>query len=112
VGEVGDTFGGAVFTEKAIGTIGTMFGDWPSYFAKSYKHLIQYNWRNIIKPGQYIHETESPVSWHTSGRNYLVESARGEWLLQLDVDHAFMPDVLHRLLLLSEKYNAPVISGS
>jgi len=100
-----------VFTETAIGTVATMWGDWPAYFAKSYKRMMQYNWRYLVKPGTYIHENEALVSWHTAGRNQIVEGMRGDWLLQLDTDHMFMCDILHRLLLLSEKYDAPVISG-
>lgn len=96
---------------KAIGTIGTMFGDVPRYFHNSYKKMMAYNNRYLVSENQYIHEVDASVSWHEMGRNSMVQDARGEWLLMLDTDHSFAPDMLDRLLYYKKKHNCPVISG-
>lgn len=96
---------------KCIGTIGTMFGDWPKQFAKSYKDFMAFNNRYICKPGEYIKEVEATVSWHASGRNELVEKTEGDWLFQLDTDHIFAPDLLWRLMKEAERGFNPIISG-
>lgn len=96
---------------KCIGTIGTMFGDWPKQFAKSYKDFMAFNNRYLCGPNEYIKEVEATVSWHSSGRNELVEKTEGEWLFQLDTDHIFHPDLLYRLLNEQSLGFHPIISG-
>lgn len=54
---------------------------------------------------------KATISWHSGARNQLVEEMEGDWLLQLDTDHVFAPDMLVRLLELKAKYNYPVISA-
>lgn len=96
---------------KAIGTVGTMFGSWPQFFARSYKDLMTYNNRYLVDPGEYIKEADASVSWHSSGRNELVEKAEGEWLFSLDCDHVYAPDLLDRLLREMRLSGASVVSG-
>lgn len=76
-------------------------------FTFSYGNLIAYNERHIGK----IHYTRSSISFHATARNELVQSMRGEWLLQLDTDIYFEPDLLHRMLRDMENYNMDVLTG-
>jgi hypothetical protein len=95
-----------------IGTVAKMFDKHPSdYFTTSWDNMLEYSQKYICKPGELIHRTKASVSWHEAGRNEIVEKAKGEWVLMLDTDHSFAPDLLDRLLFLKQKYNCRVISG-
>lgn len=97
---------------KYIGTIGKMYDNHPPrYFNKSYDDLIDFSNRYICKSDESIKKLDASVSWHESARNELVQNAEGKWLLMLDTDHQFAPDMLDRLLFFKNKYNCRVING-
>jgi len=73
--------------------------------------MMAYNNRYLCGPSEYIEEPDATVSWHEMGRNQLVEKSLGEWLLMLDTDHQFAPDILDRLLFYRKKYNLRVVSA-
>lgn len=58
-----------------------------------------------------LHYTEAKVSYHEIGRKQIVETFLGDWVLMLDTDHAFAPDLLIRMLALKEKYKCRVLSA-
>lgn len=96
---------------EAVGTVGRMWCDTAnSKFMDSLVEMLIYE-QSKLPPGKYIHYDKALVSWHELGRNQLVEKALGQWLLMLDTDHTFAPDLLERLLKVKKKYNAQVISG-
>jgi hypothetical protein len=100
-----------LYKSKAIGTVGRMYTDAaPSKFMDSLVEMLLYE-QSKLSNGEYIHYEKALVSWHELGRNQLVEKALGDWLLMLDTDHTFAPDLLERLLRVKEKYNAQVVSG-
>lgn len=89
-----------------------MFDNSPArYFINSYKNMMAVSRKYLCPSGTDIKEVDATVSWHEMARNQLVELADGEWLLMLDTDHAFMPDLLGRLLRIMNAYNLPVVSG-
>lgn len=97
---------------KCVGTISRMYDKHPpEYFTKSWDDLLEFSSRYILKPGEYFHREKATVSWHELGRNGIVERAKGDWILMLDTDHMFAPDLLDRLLFYKNKYKCRVISG-
>lgn len=81
-----------------------------SKFSDSLCDMLLYE-QSKLSPGEYINYDKATVSWHELGRNQLVENMLGDWLLMLDTDHVFKPDLLERLMRVKKKYNAQVISG-
>ena len=97
---------------KIIGTVGRMWADTTySSFTDSLVDLMQFSQMALCKQGEMVQYDHATVSWHQMGRNQLVTQMQGDWLLQLDTDHVFGPDLLARLLYLSKKHDLPVLSG-
>lgn len=97
---------------KAIGTIGRMWSDvMYSSFSDSLLEMFQVSEKTLCGPDEMIFFDKASISWHEGARGQLVERMQGEWLLMVDTDHVFAPDMLIRLLALREKYKAPVISA-
>lgn len=93
------------YKDKVDGTVGIMWADTVSgKFLDSFANMIIYS-------PYYLHYEKASVSWHEMARNQLVEGMLGDWILMLDTDHCFSPDLLERMLRIKEKYNAPVVSG-
>lgn len=106
----------ALISPKCIGTVARMWGkQFTEEFLNSWHDLVLYNTRHLESrvPYQetYIDYNYARNSWHEMGRNVLVEEACGDWLLMLDTDHMFAPDLLERLLGLRAKYKTTVLSG-
>jgi len=99
---------------KCIGTVARM-GGVPAVledFVNSFIDLALWSNEYVCGQGEYIHYPRPPrLSVHDVARNVLSESMRGEWLLQLDSDHAPEPDLLGRILKLHEDTGAEVIVG-
>lgn len=70
----------------------------PTEFARSYAGLVDFNSTYICGQNREIHYSYAPFSDHAPARNHLVENMRGDWLLMLDTDHQFQPDLLARML--------------
>ena len=102
-----------LFGSKPVGTISYMGGVPALYedFVWSWTQLIQYSNEFLCEPGEYIHYTRSKVSYHSFARNSLVDNMQGDWLLMLDTDHMFEPDLAVRLLAVFERYNLDVLTG-
>jgi hypothetical protein len=97
---------------KIIGTVGRMWADSTySSFTDSLVEMLQFSERNLCSESEMILYNKATISWHSGARNQLVEEMEGDWLLQVDTDHVFAPDMLVRLLELKEKYDYPVISA-
>lgn len=104
----------ALLLEKhCLGTVGYMGGipAMMNKFVHSIVDMIQYNAMFLCGQDEYIHYTSASTTYHEMARNELVKNMRGAWLLQLDTDHAFAPDLLERLLFRMCKYGSDVISG-
>ena len=98
---------------KPIGTVSYM-GGVPAVleeFCWSWSQLVQFNCEQIESPQSFIHYDRAKYSDHAPARNSLVRNMQGDWLLQLDTDHQFEPDLLARILRLYRETGARVISG-
>lgn len=98
---------------KIIGTVGYLGGlpTLPEPFVWSWSNMVQYNHDYVCEPGQTIHYTHAPMSYHSAARNYLVGNMKGDWLLMLDTDHEFDPDILARMLRVVYKHDLPVLTA-
>lgn len=98
---------------STIGTIAHLSGGMaePSLFLKSWGEMIQYNYEYLLDPNQRIEYTEATVSYHSFARNSLVEHMKGNWLLQLDTDISFDPDIAARMINTMDKFGIDVLAG-
>lgn len=99
--------------KKPIGTIAYL-GGVPAVleeFCFSFAQMMQYNAEFLCGPNEYIHLDRAKVSFHAFARNRLADNMRGDWLLMLDTDHQFEPDLCHRLLDRMDRCNVDVIAG-
>lgn len=99
---------------KCLGTVARMGGVHSVLedFLNSFIDMTRWNSEYVLESGWYIHYPRPPrVSVHDVARNLAVESMRGNWLLQLDSDHSFEPDILGRILRLHEMTGVEVITG-
>ncbi|MCC6419935.1 MAG: glycosyltransferase [Gemmataceae bacterium] len=58
-----------------------------------------------------IHYDRATVSYHAAARNGLAQRLRGDWLLMLDTDHEFEPDLVARMLHRMLRHELDVLSG-
>jgi Glycosyl transferase family 2 len=106
--------GGAMIEQRTcIGTVGYM-GGIPALlepFVWSLTQMIQFNTEALCGAGEYVHYIHTGKSLHASARTHLASQTRGEWLLMLDTDMTFDPDLCARLVRLMHKYSVEVVSG-
>jgi hypothetical protein len=102
-----------LLANKAIGTVAYL-GGLPAVledFCWSWGQMIQFNTEALCDPGQYVHYDRARSSFHSFARNQLAHNMVGDWLLMLDTDHQFDPDLCIRLLDRLNAYEADVIVG-
>lgn len=99
--------------KKTIGTVAYLGGvmSLPAPFVHSWQQMIEYSNEYIINPDERIEYTRATVSYHSFARNSLVDQMKGDWLLQLDTDISFDPDLLGRMVNMLEKFNVDVLAG-
>jgi len=78
-----------------------------SEFLDSWTDMIQYNNRYLPR----IHYDRGAVSYHALWRNEAAKHMLGEWLIMLDTDHWFAPDLADRLVWTADKHGCDVLSG-
>lgn len=105
-----------MFGVKPAGTVAYMGGVWalPEDFTWSWGQMIQHNQEYVVKDNEYIYYDRARVSFHSFARNHIVSRMQGDWLLQLDTDIRFEPDLLARILQRIERYedmDVQVLSG-
>jgi len=98
---------------RAVGTVGITAGvpAMLTNFTHSLVKMLIYSREALCGPTQYIHYDHAPFSDHGPARNHLVGSFLGDWLLMLDTDHEFEPDLLVRILDRVNKYGFDVMTG-
>ncbi len=100
-------------SKKPVGTVGVMSG-LPcvlEQFTWSMIQMVAYTRDYLCSNDEYVHYARTEHSFHSAARNDLVKGMVGNFLLQLDTDHSFDPDLLCRLANASRAYQAPVICG-
>lgn len=98
---------------KTIGTVAYMGGVLAvaEEFCASWGQMIAYNAEFVCEPNERIHYDRSRMSFHSWARNGLAEHFYGDWLLMLDTDHSFEPDLLGRLLHRMNLHSLDVVCG-
>lgn len=98
---------------KTIGTCAYLGGlmSIPEPFVYSWQQMIEYNSEYLVDSKTRINYTRAKVSYHSFARNTLVEQIHGDWLLQLDTDVVFEPDLLARMLLKMDKFGIDVLTA-
>ncbi len=98
---------------KAIGTVAYM-GGLPAVlesFAWSWGQMVQYNQEMLCTGTQYVHYDRAAISDHGPARNSLVSRFLGDWLIQMDTDHRFDPDIVARLVRTADEAGIDVLSA-
>jgi len=99
---------------KYIGTVARM-GGVPALlapFVDSFIDMVLWNQQYLLDAGEHIHYPKpTGNSVQDLARNAIVESFEGEWLLMLDSDHSFEPDLVARLLNVAQQTGAEVVTG-
>ena len=83
----------------------------PEPFLWSFSQLVAGCAEYVSPPGYYVHVDHGVGSAQIMARNELVKKMQGNWLLQIDSDHVFDPDLVLRMLTLFESQNLPVLMG-
>lgn len=98
---------------RCLGTISYPAGVFalPVEFWWSDKLMTAYNSEMLCGPDEYIHYDYTRKSFHATARNDLVGGMRGDWLLMLDTDHQFGPDLTARLLDRLNAFEVDVVAG-
>jgi len=99
--------------KKTIGTIARMSGGLmePAPFLKSWQEMIQYNYEYLVTPLTKIDYIEATVSYHSLARDGLIDNMRGDWILMLDTDIAFDPDIAARMVHKMDLHKIDVLCG-
>jgi GT2 family glycosyltransferase len=98
---------------NTIGTVGIMSGihSLPTPFVKCLVDMVAYNNEYLLQENEQIYYNFANVSYHSMARNRLAREIRGNWILMLDTDQTFPPDVLVRLLWIADQYEIDVLTG-
>src|SRR5260221_14071461 len=81
----------------------------PEPFLHSWQQMIEYNNEYFTTQDERIFYTRATVSYHSFARNSLVDQTRGDWILMLDTDVTFEPDILVRMLNKMNKFDIDVL---
>lgn len=98
---------------KQIGTIAYMGGimSLPEPFTWSWGNMLAFTQEALCQPDERIHIGRTKLSLHAYARNELISTMRGDWILMLDTDVCFPPDLAARLVAKMAKYDADVVTG-
>jgi len=83
----------------------------PEPFCWCWGQLIQYNNEFLLGQGEIIHLMRGNGSGQHLTRNSVAAQMLGDWVLMLDSDHTFDPDLVHRMLRLFQRDNLDVLSA-
>lgn len=98
---------------RVVGTIAYM-GGVPallSEFTWAWSQMLLFNRDYLCGPTEDVFYDRATVSDHAFARNMLAARAKGDWLLMIDTDHSFEPDLAVRLVRELTDYDLDVVSG-
>lgn len=98
---------------KALGTVAYM-GGVPAVLEKfcwAWGQMIQWNEESLATPSHCINYDRASISDHGPARNSLVSRFVGDWLIQLDTDHNFAPDLVEKLVITANEHNVDVLTA-
>lgn len=98
---------------KTIGTVCYLGGipALPELFTKAWGDMIQYNYEYLLQPTERILYTRATVSYHSFARDSLIDEMQGDWILMLDADITYQPDIVAQMLQKMDKHNIDVLIG-
>ncbi len=102
-----------MISTKILGTVAIM-GGIPCVmtdFTTALARMLMNSQRALCEPGTCLHFDSAPFSDHGPARNHLATRFLGDWLLMLDTDHSFEPDLLIRMMDRMTRYNLDVLTG-
>jgi hypothetical protein len=99
---------------RYIGTIGYMGGimSVPEPFCFAWGQLIEFTHEALCGPDEHIFQDRTKLSLHDYGRNDLLSRMRGDWILMLDTDEEFEPDLAARMVRLMMRHDLDVVTGT
>lgn len=99
--------------QKQIGTIAYMGGVMavPEPFAWAWGQMLVFTEEALCQAAEHIHVNRTKLSLHNHARNDLVIGMRGDWILMLDTDISFAPDLAARMVATMHKYGVDVLTG-
>lgn len=101
-----------MLTSKPLGTVAYM-GGVPAVlekFAWAWGQMIQFN-AETMRKGEHIHYDRATASYLPWARNELARTMLGDWLLMLDTDHQFEPDVVIRMVRLMQDKGLRILTA-
>lgn len=98
---------------REIGTIAYMGGVMAVQepFCWAWGNLMAFTQEALCGPDEHIHFDRTKLSLHEHARNELLGKMRGDWILMLDTDLSFEPDLAVRLVRLFEQNKLDVLTG-
>ena len=101
-----------IYEKKVLGSVAYVgAGTLREEFTWCWGGLIQYTNEFCLKPGEIVNWMRGNQSGQALCRNYLAATMAGDWLLMLDTDHTFEPDLLHRMLRVFNGNDLDVLSA-
>jgi hypothetical protein len=96
-----------------IGTIGYMGGTPFNHenFTWCWGELVKYTTMYFARRDEEVHIVKATASYHEAARNELVSKMMGDWLLMLDMDHEYEPDLVVRMLDRMNRANVDAVTG-
>jgi hypothetical protein len=84
-------------------------------FCSSWGALREYTATSMCGPDEYVYfdppKEKMGGSFHAHVRNWMSVNFLGEWLMMLDTDHQFDPDLLSRMIRTAKERNIGVLTG-
>ncbi len=102
-----------ILGKRPIGTVAYL-GGLPAVlepFTWSWGQMLVHSHEALCDGHTYIHTDRATFSDHGPARNSLVDRFMGDWLLQLDTDHSFEPDIIVRMLDRMDTLKIDVLVG-
>lgn len=102
-----------IITRKPIGSI-AYCGRGPHWddFLWAWSQLVQFTFENLEifcdRSCQTVHVLHGAKSGQYFTRNWISEAMLGDWVLSVDTDHTFEPDLLYRMLRVFNNPQFPV----
>jgi len=99
--------------KKLIGSVGYMGGimSVPEPFCWAWGNMCAHTENALCAEDEHIHFDRAKFSLHDFARHELISRMEGDWIVMLDTDVTFEPDVVARLVATADRYQVDVLSG-
>jgi len=83
----------------------------PEPFTWSWGQMIAFNSEALCGEDEHVHYEHTKLSLHDYARADMLSRMRGDWMLMLDTDHAFEPDLAARMVRTMMQYDVDILTG-